>query len=713
MNFFRHKEFFLGKKGRRFVTALLVFFSGGILCAAELPTPSEDIGNKLNVQTIREIQIDAASETFQEKRVRAKGVVTWVDETAGRQFYIQDETGGIQVTFEGSVWPKLGDVVETEGLLAFGSFAPIISQATFENRGTSRLPTAKRASGGGLLHGAFNGEYINVNGWVRSAEMVSPTTLALVLNSGSARITMRISNVAPDFNAKRLIAAQAYADGVASPVKARGAIHQLVDLQVLVPQQSNLYINKYETINPWKQPVIPLKRAFQYHPGHIRGERIRVQGKVLLIKDTFAYLNDGESGLTVRGPGVSSLVRGDWVEAVGFLDLENYLPILSDAEFAPGHTGRIPVAVPVSAADLRDGLQHANYISVVGQLLDRMIIPHASSGNPQEIRSQILALTLQSPYGVLTAELERESGSSSPLLPEVEVGATLRVNGICLVQTDTTGNPSSFRILIPTADQVTVVKPASFFTVKRLLILLSLSLAVILAAVLTAYFFARRNVGLLDTMRERQAIEAERTRLARDLHDTLEQGLTGIHLHLHSIGPSPEEASPQTQERLGIVRTLVGQCHTEIRKCIWNLRSTALEHFDLGEALERSARSLVLGSNIQIQLRQERSQVRIPPLIEDNLLRIGQEAVTNAVKHAHASELRIDLIAKSNLVSLVIHDNGVGIQDTPCANGHFGLVGMQERAARIGGRLNIVSSPNGGCTVRIDVPLNASTILTA
>jgi signal transduction histidine kinase len=704
MNLFRPKRSTLLRTSF-FSAAFCV--GASLLPAAEWGLRSEAPENGLKSQTIREIQMEAASETFQEKPVRTQGVVTWVDETAGRQFYIQDDTGGIQITFEGSGWPKLGDVLETQGMLTFGSFAPIISRATFENRGTAPLPTPKRASVGGLLHGAFNGEYVSVDGWVRSAERVTPGTLAIVLNSGSARITLRISNVAKNFNAKRLIASQVYAYGVASPVKARGAIHQLVDLQVLVAQQSNLFVNKPETVNPWKQPITPLKRAFQYHPGHIRGERIHVQGKVILIKDNFAYLNDGESGLTVRGSGITALTRGSWVEAVGFLDLENYLPILSDAELAPGHPAKTPIATPMSVSDLQDGLQHANYVSVVGQLLDRMEIPGTASGNPQKTRSKILALTLQSPHGAWTAELE--SGSSDPLLPHVEVGSTLRISGICLVQTDTVGNPSTFKILIPAADQIAIVKPASFFTVKRLLILLSLSLAIILAAVSTAYLFARRNVGLLATMRERQAIEAERTRLARDLHDTLEQGLTGIHLHLHSIGSSPDEASPETQERLGIVRTLVGQCHMEIRKCIWNLRSTALDHFDLGEALERSARSLVLGSDIQIQLRQERGQVRIPPLIEDNLLRIGQEAVTNAVKHAHASELRIDLVVKPTHVSLVIHDNGVGITEPQERNGHFGLVGMQERAARIGGRLNIASSPNGGCTVRVDVPLNTPT----
>ncbi len=233
--------------------------------------------------------------------------------------------------------------------------------------------------------------------------------------------------------------------------------------------------------------------------------------------------------------------------------------------------------------------------------------------------------------------------------------------------------------------------------------------AALLGAVMTMRLVTRkRELRRWAEFRELRAIDAERVRLARDLHDTLEQGLTGIHLQLHGIGSSEKDGSPETQHRLDKARSLVEQCHVEIRKCIWNLRSSALDHFDLGQALERAARSLVMDSAIQVNLRQQRELESIPSLIEDNLLRIGQEALTNAVKHSQPTTLEIQLQVTSREVCLTIGDNGCGMTDPEIMEGHFGLVGMRERTERIGGQLQIRSTPGQGCTVYVRVPLRAA-----
>jgi signal transduction histidine kinase len=93
-------------------------------------------------------------------------------------------------------------------------------------------------------------------------------------------------------------------------------------------------------------------------------------------------------------------------------------------------------------------------------------------------------------------------------------------------------------------------------------------------------------------------------------------------------------------------------------------------------------------------------------LVEDNLLRIGQEALGNAVRHAHPTRLSIQLAATPNHASLVITDNGSGMHEGARKPGHFGLVGMEERTVRIGGSLTISSTPDTGTTVRVDVPLS-------
>ncbi|MCW1886334.1 sensor histidine kinase [Luteolibacter flavescens] len=642
---------------------------------------------------MRAIQGKAATEPFQPIEVKTSGVVTWTDPTEGRWFQIQDDTGGVQVTFTNAEWPAVGDKVEVTGVLDRGPYAPVIDRATFTNLGKSELPERKNASGGGLLHGEYNGDLVDVHGFVRSAEMVTPTTFSALLSSGSARITVRVSN-ARTLDPQKLIAAKVWLRGVAVPMRARGGLRQLVDLQVLAASEADFHVFEHEEYDPWKIPALPLEQAFQYRPGFSRGDRIRVRGEVIHHSHGVVYLNDGKSGIAVRGAGAHDLRRGDQVEAVGFPDLEDFLPILSDAVFAsfpPEGPRALPKAMPVE--DLIDGLEHANYVTARGRLLDRLQTPESET-------HRALVLALNTPHGVFTAELEGHGES----IPGVEDGATLDVSGICLVSVDGAGSPTSFKILLSGPDQISVVEPASFFTVKRLLVMLSIVLGVLVAVILFAYLTTRRNLSLAAEMRERNAVTAERSRLARDLHDTLEQGLTGIHLRLHSIGPDEADASPETREHLQAVDSLVRQCHSEMRQSIWNLRSVALEKFDLAEALERAAKSLTLGSDIRVETRQVRTSGRLPALIEDNLLRIGQEAITNAVKHAKPTVITIDLQVTQARATLSVADDGSGIRRA-AAPGRFGLTGMHERARRIGGTLRVETNSQGGTTVGVEVPL--------
>jgi signal transduction histidine kinase len=677
-------------KNRLLLLTMLCF--SGLLFGMELPADE--------VRPIREIQTASTIEPFVESQVSAQGVVTWVDGGAGLSFYIQDSSGGLLVTQESGPGPKVTERLRVQGWLGRGDFAPVIRKARYQRLGAGVMPDAARASGGGLLNGSFNGERVETDGWIRSAEMTDATTLVGVLDSGASRISFRIHQVKA-LNPEKLVASKAWVRGVASPVRSRGTIRQLVEVQVLANGEEDLRWEQRETASPWDLPPTPLRNAFQYHPGQTRGERLHVRGKVVMVTDGIAWLHDGEAGLAMRGKDVAKMRPEDQVEAVGFRDLEDFLPVLSDVVIRPDSGPEISLrAEQIQAARLREGLHHGDFVAVTGHLLDRINAPIGSA-------NQRVVLALQSDSGVFTAELDAHG---SELLGHLEIGSLLGISGISSVQTDMTGEATGFKMLVPDVDSISVVEAAPYFTPKRLLILLSITLAILLAAALWAYFLAQRNLSLRAEIREKVAVSAERSRLARDLHDTLEQGLTAIHLQLHAIGPSRQEASGETQERVGAARRLVQQCHSEIRRSIWNLRSVALEHFDLGEALHRAAQSLFLGSRTRVEFRQQKGETKIPQLIGDNVLRIGQEAVTNALKHADASVLRIELTITNDRISLAVSDDGNGFTPTTAPDGttgHFGLMGMRERAERIGGKLRISSQPGEGTTIHVEVPLKS------
>jgi|GEM_PF-1553597 Signal transduction histidine kinase len=682
-----------------------------------------------SVPPVRDLLRTAGSASFANQPAQTRGIVTWVDPTEKKEFLIHDGTGGLCITFNHGDWPEVGDVLEVDGTLTRGSFFPILAESTFRKAGSSEPPKpfhVMRSSMSDLLHGYLNNEPVYIEGWVRSAEMVTPTTLRVVLNASSYRITARISNV-HDLNLEELVACKVGIQGIARPVKARGTLQRLVDAQLLaansppeVPHyisqlidvevwaadQKDLKIFGPKGVRPWDRTFTPLSDVFDHLPGQVvRGDWRRVRGQVILTKNGIAYLSDGHGGLGVKSADVSRVHPGEWVQAAGYPDLENGLPVLSDAMIKPAESeaGRI-APIEVDAAQLLDDSMHGTYVAVTGQLLDRMRAPprpgESSSGRGA------LVLALQAPHLVFTAELE--GAGVSELARKLEIGSTLRLQGICQVQTDASGNPESFRILVPGVEDVTALRPASFFTVKRLLTLLSITLAVLLVVLLIAFLIARRNIRLQAEIHEREAITAERNRLARDLHDTLEQGLTGIQLHLQGINAAKNGASDEIRKRLAAVRSLVQQCHIEARHSIWNLRSSESERFDLGEALERAARSLVEGTGIQVCLQQSRTGTEIPPLIEDNLFRIGQEALTNAVKHARPTQLQIKLAVTDDQIDLSVMNDGANDPPPLDSSGRFGLRGMQERADRIGGELTISSNQDTGCVVHVRVPIPVS-----
>lgn len=645
---------------------------------------------------IHEMKRKTLAHSFQTMNVKVTGVVTWVDAAVGAEFYIQDATGGIQILpLEGSEHPRIGDVVTVTGELARGEFSPNIRDAIYERSGQAELPEPKFVSGDVLLNGGYSCERVRLDGWVRAAERIDPHLLSVVIGSGGARITIRITD-SGGLIAEELVATRMVAIGVVTPVKPRGGTRQLVDVRVLT-SPSFCNIIEREARNPWFAPVVPLSRAFSFRPGQTRGDRLHVAGKVLYRSGETIYLHDGTAGLAIRGSNVPEFEPGDWAEAIGFMDIENYAPLLTDSELIATQ----PIAVPIipvkrTVGELVKGLQHAAYVTVTGELVDRMQSAGLSGSSHM--------LILRSSEGIFSAEIM--GGPDHNDIAGLEPGSLLEVSGVCVMATNATGDTTGFKILVPGNSQIRLLRGAGFFTFRRLLLLLVFTLVVLLVASVYVYFGARRNMRLREEIGERRAVSAERNRLARDLHDTLEQGLTGIQMQLHCIRPDAMDAAAENRKRLDLVRSLVLQCHNEMRQSIWDLRSPALEEFDLLDALARIAQSLVIGSSTVVEISQQRCPVKIPQPIEDNLLRIGQEALTNAIKHASPTHLIIHLRTTSTSATLTVTDDGIVSPDFEVKPGHFGLLGMKERAERIGGFLTITRDPEGGCTVSVEVPLS-------
>ena len=202
---------------------------------------------------------------------------------------------------------------------------------------------------------------------------------------------------------------------------------------------------------------------------------------------------------------------------------------------------------------------------------------------------------------------------------------------------------------------------------------------------------------------------AERSRIARELHDTLLQGLSGITMQMQALW-TRLPASKEKHFLAGIIQD-AGKCAAEARQSLWGLRAMSPGSLEFSEKLEKLAQKSMAGKPVSLVLDVERISLRSAPEVEFQLLRIAQEAISNAAKHSQGIRLRIDLKLQDGMLLLIIEDDGVGFVESPTrALRHFGLLGMRERAAEIGAGITVTSSPGKGTRVSISLRLEAPKI---
>jgi ligand-binding sensor domain-containing protein len=202
------------------------------------------------------------------------------------------------------------------------------------------------------------------------------------------------------------------------------------------------------------------------------------------------------------------------------------------------------------------------------------------------------------------------------------------------------------------------------------------------------------------------AVLAERNRISRDLHDTLAQNLAGIALQLDSVYMHVPEANGGLRERLDQASNLTRYSLAEARRAIADLRSDELDCPELAVALPEIAHRLAAALQTRIEV--TGAPRKLHPNTERNLLRIFQEALANVVKHAQARTLDVELRYAGDRLALRVCDDGRGFDPEKidlAGSGHYGLIGMRERAERIGGHLTLHSKPGQGTDLVVEVPL--------
>jgi signal transduction histidine kinase len=222
---------------------------------------------------------------------------------------------------------------------------------------------------------------------------------------------------------------------------------------------------------------------------------------------------------------------------------------------------------------------------------------------------------------------------------------------------------------------------------------------------------ARRRARLRALKARFAGVLEERTRLAREIHDTLLHGVTAVALELRAVRPHLDP-SPTSAEALDRILALAERTSHEARLAVWDMRPCVRSGVDLACDLEGAVRRLVDGSAIDARLTVSGRAKHLTNEQQDVVLRVAQESVANVVRHAGASIVRLRLAYGGSRLVLTVADDGRGFvvaNDPQAYAGHWGLVGMRERAQCVGGALQLRSAPGAGTTVRLVIPLRRRT----
>jgi signal transduction histidine kinase len=645
------------------------------------------------VSAIRDLSPEAANLA---RPVCLQGLVLY--HNFSKTLFVHDGTWGIYIADNGVSSGTLapGQRIEVQGVTSSGEFAPEIHPQTIQILNRVELPEAQPVSFDDLVSGAQDSQWVVLRGIVRSVRVNEGTGLPeFRLATGGGEVRTEISDQPP-------AQLEQFVDAT---VRVRGAVgglfnqrRQLVAPKLFVPGFTNVFVESPAPQAPFAVPARTIASLLRYSAQGAYGHRVKVSGQVTFQQSNQAlFIRDATQGLSIQTRHAPELQAGDIVEAIGFPALGEWMPILQDATVRRIGSGPPPFPKPARAAQALAGEFDTDLVASEGRLLERIRRPGSEF------------LVMQSDNLVFNASIQAPERE----LEFLRDGSQLRLNGICLVHvTGPSKRRQSFELLMRSAADIVVLRNASWWTVTRVGAALGIISAVLLLAIAWVFVLRRRVRAQTEIIRQnvqREAVLEERARIAREFHDTLEQELTGMRLQLNAVELQMLSRPQDALQDLRLAKQFLRRSLDEARRSVWDLRSRVFGNGDLLANLVEAAKPLNAGRQLKLSISNVGNARRLPGRIENSLLRIGQEAIANTVRHAHAQHLEIQVVYGVEQVSLRIHDDGTGFQmeTAPSADeGHFGLLGMRERAEKLRGKFSLRSRPGSGTEIMVEIPLN-------
>jgi signal transduction histidine kinase len=637
--------------------------------------------------------------------VNLTGVVMGNADPSQQAIILADHTAGIYVLGTQNLLTNCfrGDWVEITGVTDPGGFAPIVKAATVRKLATAPIPEPSPVTYQQLASGAMDAQWVEIKGvvrrWYQPGALSEVRRISVAVEGGPVSVRFFVQS-----------GAQIQVD---AEVRVRALCfyefnqkRQVLNPVLQIPRGVPITVEKAAPSDPFAAPVRSITSLLMFTPENLYScaHRVHVRGVVTYSQSgSSIWIQDGVSGLHIQTHQLENLLPGDKIDVLGFPTFGSYSSVLEDSIFLK--TGTTLPPAPLTLTNFDAAYDHG----------DDLV---AMQGTLAEIQPVLdgLAFTLEKDGRSFKAILNTSPGGQVP--PDWQTGSNVRVTGICSLIHDEDrpyagiAQAQSFEILLRSPADLAVIHSPSWWTSRHVIFALASGAMMTLLVAGWIILLSRRR--LHDQKRRRDmaenefsAILSERNRLAREIHDTLAQGLGAISMQLElaksRLAPDSNGAGEHLKQAHQLVRTSLA----EARNSIWNMRSQVLETGDLVSALAGILQQLTSDTGVCGRMQVIGRPRRLPPVTENNLLRVGQEAITNAMKHARAKLIEVELEFVDKEARLRVKDNGRGFDSAQPSAGPsgFGLIGMRERAAELHGQFAVRSAAGRGTEISLAVPI--------
>ena len=639
----------------------------------------------------------------------------------GEFIFVEDRTGTTRIVDNENPHPKPGDVIYASGQI---SFCPVGNAGLFTNNVISTIghvapprPIAVPLSKLDLHR--HNWRIVATEGTVVDviSDEISDDTAFLLLKDGVAKCTVALKKKTKDFDPLAYLAARVRVRGVFQYRndgyrKYSGPIivpDNNSDVTILVPPPKDPFtappIQHYPVMTPQEVAELPRRSEVGHVLATWNGNKFLMltpKGMVVLVQmlDGVEPPRNGDA-VKVVGYPTTDLFRINMTRAI-----TRHEPGLAPFEEKPPETisperllldGERPSPTAVR-------FYHGRAIRYRGVV--------------KEAQGRVYATRLHLQTGQASTTVD--AGASGLDIGSIPAGSEVEVTGVCVLEGENWTSERIFphigglMLVLRTDKDIVVVRNPPWWTPRRLftaiLVILAGTFAVVLWNRYLNHVVNRRGGELAKERLKKESAQlkiGERTRLAVELHDSLSQNLEGVACQVAATRNIMQRDSATAASCLDTAQRMLDSCRLELRRCLFDLRGRALEENDLAAAIRTTLAPICEGVDLAIRFDIRRSH--FDDTAVHATLCIIRELVSNAIRHGGATKVRVAGEYRNGELRFSVSDNGEGFDvanRAGTAQGHFGLDGVQERAERLDGSVDIESAPGRGtrATVALRIP---------